>query len=219
VSTVFLIDDHSLLREGLAHLLGRQDDFEICGQAGTAREALAQIPELDPDLVLLDMSLPDKNGLELIKDLQAICPHVRILVLSMHDETLYAERVLRAGARGYIMKEAAGERLVEAMRRVLAGRVALSPEASTHILGALSDNPGDRPRSRMQSLTDREFEVFELIGKGRDAHEISRRLGISPRTVDAHRAHIREKLGLADSSELMRYAVRWVETGEVSETE
>lgn len=217
MSTIFLIDDHSLLREGLTHLLESEDGFEICGQVGTAREALDQVPALDPDLVLLDMSLPDKNGLELIKDLRAICPHVRILVLSMHDETLYAERVLRAGARGYIMKDAPSERLFDAMRRILAGRVVLSPEASTHILGALSDNPGVRPRSCMESLTDREFEVFELIGKGQDAHEISRHLGISPRTVDAHRAHIRKKLGLADSAELMRYAVRWVETGEVAQ--
>lgn len=219
MATIFLIDDHSLLRDGLIHLLERQDDFRICGQAGTGAEALDQIPNLEPDLVLLDMSLPDKNGLELIKELRAICPRARILVLSMHDETLYAERVIRAGARGYLMKEADAPTLIEAMRRVLAGGMALSPEASSHILGALSGQPGERPRTRMQSLTDREFEIFELIGKGGDTHAIGRQLGISPRTVDAHRAHLRKKLGLPDSTALTRYAVRWVETGDASAPE
>lgn len=216
--TVFLIDDHSVLREGLVHLLEREEDIEVCGQAGTGREALDAIPKCMPDLVLLDMTLPDKNGLELLKDLDAICPEVRVLVLSMHDETLYAERVIRAGARGYLMKETAAEHLVKAMRRVMEGQVVLSADASSHILGALSGNmlTGGQSGTCMQSLSDREFEVFERIGRGEDVHAIGDNLGISPRTVDAHRAHIRKKLGIADSAALMRYAVRWVETGDLS---
>ncbi|MCH7228246.1 response regulator [Haloferula sp. A504] len=214
MTTVFIVDDHSLLRDGLIHLLEGEEGFEVCGQAGTGGEALAEIPKCRPDLVLLDMSLPDSNGLELLKDLLALCPEVRVLVLSVHDEALYAERVIRAGARGYVMKGAPKSQLVGAMRRVLEGQIALSVEASSHILGGLSGGGAHNSKTGMQSLTDREFEVFELIGRGGDAHEIGDKLGISSRTVDAHRTHIREKLGLADSAELMRYAVRWVETGE-----
>lgn len=210
---IFLIDDHPMMREGLTHLIQRSPEFEICGEAGTAAEAFQIIPKIKPDLVVMDLSLPDKNGLELIKDLQALCPEVAVLVLSMHDEMLYAERVIRAGGRGYIMKESAPEKLAEAMRKVLAGMVYVSDQASTHILDTLSGKSGNKTRSRLEGLTDREFEVFELVGEGKSAHEIGDRLSISPRTVDAHRAHIREKLGLPDSAALMRYAVRWVEAG------
>jgi len=211
---IFVVDDHPMLREGLEHLIRRHADFEICGGAGTAAEALDAIPALIPDLVLMDLSLPDKNGLELIKDLRALCPKVAVLVLSMHDEMLYAERVIRAGGKGYIMKESAANVLAEAMQKVLDGGVFLSDQATAHILGALSGKRDTKPRSRLERLTDREFEVFELVGQGKSAHEIADQLHISPRTVDAHRAHIREKLGLPDSPALMRYAVRWVESGE-----
>lgn len=210
---IFLIDDHPMMREGLAHLIQRSPEFEVCGEAGTAAEAFQIVPKIKPDLVVMDLSLPDKNGLELIKDLQALCPEVSVLVLSMHDEMLYAERVIRAGGRGYIMKESAPEKLADAMRKVLAGMVYVSDKASTHILDTLSGKSGNKTRSRLEGLTDREFEVFELVGEGKSAHEIAERLNISPRTVDAHRAHIREKLGLPDSAALMRYAVRWVEAG------
>ncbi len=214
MNRIFIVDDHPMLREGLTHLIRRHEDFEICGEVGTAAEALDAIPALTPDLVLMDLTLPDKNGLELIKDLRSLCPKVAILVLSMHDEMLYAERVIRAGGRGYIMKESAAHVLVDAMRKILDGGIFLSDQASAHILGALSRSRDSKPRSRLERLTDREFEVFELVGHGKSAHEIAEQLHISPRTVDAHRAHIREKLGLPDSPALMRYAVRWVESGE-----
>jgi DNA-binding NarL/FixJ family response regulator len=141
---------------------------------------------------------------------------VLLLVLSMHDEMLYAERVIRAGARGYLMKESASNRLVKAFDTVLNGGIVLSEQAAAHILGALTGERSSRQRSRLEQLTDREFEVFELVGLGKRVHEIGDQLHISPRTVDAHRAHIREKLGLPDSPSLMRYAVRWIETGNMA---
>jgi DNA-binding NarL/FixJ family response regulator len=213
--TIYLVDDHTLLRDGLAHLLERESDFRICGQAATGAEALEQIPARQPDLVILDISLPDRNGLELLKDLQNLCPETQVLVLSMHDETLYAERVIRAGARGYLTKGSAKDRLIPALRRILDGQIALTQEASSFILGGMAGDGRRKSRSRMQSLTDREFEVFERIGAGKDIHEIADALGISPRTVEAHRTHIREKLDLDDAAALLRYAVRWVETGEI----
>lgn len=215
MASVYLVDDHEVLLDGLLHLFEDCGTFKICGQSTSARDALAKIPEARPDLVLLDLTLPDKNGISVIKDLQKLCAGVPVLVLSMHEESLYAERVVRAGGKGYVMKDSAGTKLIDAMKTVLDGGVALSPEASTQIFEALTNNPGQR--SKLHDLTDREFEVFELIGKGMDVHEIGDRLAISPRTVDAHRTHIREKLNLPNSQELLLYAVRWTETGELSE--
>jgi len=216
---IFLVDDHPILREGLAYLLSCEEDFEVCGQAGSAAEAIRQVPEAAPDLVLMDISLPDKNGLELLKDLQTLCPRLPVLILSMHDELLYAERVVRAGASGYVMKDAGTKSMLDAVRKVLAGVVHLSDEASSHILTALSGKRNRSARTRLDRLSDREFEVFELVGKGLSAQQIAKRLFISPRTVDAHRSHIREKLGLENFQTLMRYAVRWVETGERPEND
>jgi len=215
MNRIFFVDDHPLLLDGLKAMIDSKKEFEVCGDARTTEEALERIPDCDPDLVVTDITLPDRNGLELIKDLQALQPGLPILVLSMHDEMLYAERVLRAGARGYVMKEAASQKMAEAMRQVLDGGVYLSKEASTHILGGLSGQSQPHPKSRLEGLTDREFEVFELVGRGKSAHEIGDILNISSRTVDAHRAHIREKLELPDSAALLRYAVRWVEAGEL----
>jgi DNA-binding NarL/FixJ family response regulator len=210
---ILLVDDHPLLRDGVAHLIGRHDEYEVCGEADSAAEALEQVSMVRPDLVVMDMTLPDKSGLELIKDFQALCPEIPVLVLSMHDEMLYAERVIRAGGRGYIMKESAASQLMTAIKTVLDGGIVLSERASAHILGALAGRRDRKPRTRLEQLTDREFEVFEQVGLGKSAHAIGRDLSISPRTVDAHRAHIREKLGLPDSPSLMRYAVRWMESG------
>lgn len=215
MSRIFFVDDHPLLLDGLKAMIETKQDFEVCGEASNTSEALERIPKCKPDLVVTDITLPDRNGLELIKDLLALDPEQLILVLSMHDEMLYAERVIRAGARGYIMKEAASRMMADAMRRVLSGGIYLSEQAATHILGGLSGKQDKHPKSRLERLTDREFEVFELVGQGKSAHEIGDLLHISSRTVDAHRAHIREKLGLPDSPALMRYAVRWVEAGEL----
>ncbi len=214
---IFFVDDHPLLLDGLKSMIESTREYEVCGEAGSTAEALTAIPQARPDLVVTDITLPDRSGLELIKDLKALMPDLLVLVLSMHDEMLYAERVIRAGASGYIMKESAARKMREAIEKVLDGGIFLSDRAAAHILGGLSGRNERRPRSRLERLTDREFEVFELVGAGKSAQEIGDLLHISPRTVDAHRAHIRKKLGLPDSPSLMRYAVRWVESGDQSE--
>ncbi len=208
-----IVDDHPIMRHGLAQLIDAQPELEVCSWAGTAAEALAAIPVKKPDLALLDISLPDRNGLELLKDLQALHPEVMVLMVSMHDESLYAERALRAGAKGYIMKEEAADKLIEAIRTVLDGKIYVSVEMSARIIEMFSGNVGTASAAPLRRLTDRELEVFEEIGRGKATREVAEMLGISARTVDAHRAHLKKKLGMKDGSELVRYAVRWVETG------
>jgi DNA-binding NarL/FixJ family response regulator len=212
---ILIIDDHPISRRGLAQLISLEDDLEICGEAGTALEGIEAIQKLTPDLVLCDITLPDKSGLELIKDVRVLLPETLILVLSMHDEALYAERVLRAGGRGYVMKEAAPENLILAIRKVLDGGIYVSDAMSSRLLEILSGQRQRAAADPLQRLTDRELDVFKLIGQGRANRDIAQHLCISVRTVDAHRAHLKEKLGIRDGNELVRYAVRWVETGEV----
>lgn len=211
---IVLVDDHPLLREGLKRLITNQQGLTICGMAGTVQEALALVQSEKPDLVITDLTLPGRNGLELIKDLCAGQQGIPVIVLSMHDEMVYAERVLRAGGRGYVMKDAPPERLLEAIRVVLDGGVFASQTVTNHFLKALSNGKTpSKPSFPLERLTDREMEVFELIGHAKSNHEIASQLRISPRTLDAHRAHIRVKLGLGDGNELTRYAIRWVEVG------
>ena len=210
---ILLVDDHPISRDGIAGLVNRQDDLEVCGEAGSAQEALELIATLEPDLILTDINLPGKSGLELIKDARARNPKLQLLVLSMHDETLYAERVLRAGGRGYLMKETKPANVVKAIRTVLDGGIYLSEAMSSRLLELVAGNGGKLTLSPMERLSDREFEVFQLIGQGKASSEIAEQLSISPRTVDAHRTHIKEKLKVSSGTELTRYAVRWVETG------
>ena len=207
---ILLVDDHPLMRRGQADLLNREDDLAVCGEAGTAREAMEAIAKLKPDLVLVDMALPDKDGLELIKDIQALHSGLPVLAMSMQDESLYAARVLRAGGRGYVMKAEGPERLAAAIRAVLSGQIAVSPRMSAKILesaAAPSGKVGDGPESR---LSDRELEVMRLYGEGWSTEEIAHRLHLSPKTVDVHRAHIKEKLDLKTTPEFQRFAIRWV---------
>ncbi|MCB1100086.1 MAG: response regulator transcription factor [Verrucomicrobiae bacterium] len=210
---ILLVDDHPVMRFGLAQLIRFENDMAVVAEAGTAREAVQIVVDQHPDLVVVDISLPDKSGIELIKDLRALNSDVKMLVVSMHDEEVYTERALRAGARGYVMKEEAADKLIEAIRVVLSGGVFVSEKMSRRIVelfsglgtAAAADDP-------MERLTDRELEVFELLGAGLGSKEIADRIQCSPRTVDAHRAHIREKLCLRDSKELMLHAVRWAES-------
>lgn len=208
---VLLVDDHPFMRAGLALLIDKQPDLMVGGEAGTAAEAMAAVAKGGLDLVLSDITMPGRSGLELIKDLQAVNEALPVLVVSMHDETIYAERVLRAGARGYIMKEAGGQAMLTAIRQVLAGEIYVSAKVSARILEAMT---GRKPRgssSPIEKLSDREFEVFKLIGHGRSTRDIAEQLQLSPKTVDVHRANIKEKLQLADTTALVRQAVRWVE--------
>jgi DNA-binding NarL/FixJ family response regulator len=197
------------LRAGLHRLVEQVSGCEVCGEAASASDALDSIPRLLPDLVITDISLPDRNGLELIKDLRALVPSVEILVFSMHDETLYAERCLRAGAKGYLMKGEKTPMLFEAVEQVMAGKTYLSPRMSEQIIANLA---GRRDvKMKLEKLSDRELEVFELIGLCRSNPQIADQLQISPKTVDAHRANIKGKLNLPDAPTLMREAVLWVE--------
>lgn len=208
---IFLVDDHPMMRQGIAQLIAEQDGWTVCGEAEDAPEALSQIEKLQPDLALVDITLRSSNGLELIKDLKLRAPGTPVLVVSMHDESLYAERVLRAGGRGYIMKQEGGKKLVEAMRRVLAGETYISPKISARIIDAFSGR-APAASSPVERLTDREFEVFQLIGAGLSTKEIAARLYVSAKTVEVHRVNIKQKLNVATAPELIRFAVRWVES-------
>jgi len=208
---VFLVDDHPFMRAGLAQLIERQPDLDFCGEAGNAADAFRDMARAAPDLVLADITMPGRSGLEFIKDLSAKYPGLVILVVSMHDEAIYAERALRAGARGYIMKEAGGENLLAAIRQVLRGEIYVSPRMAAIILDGLSARRPRGSSSPIERLTDREFEIFRLIGQGKSTRDIAETLHLSPKTVDVHRSHIKEKLGLAGATALVHRAVRWVE--------
>lgn len=201
-----------MMRQGLAQVINLQADLITCGEAGDANEAMERVVSTKPDLAVVDLSLEGKSGLELIKDLQALHPELPILVMSMHDESLYAERVLRAGARGYVMKKAGGEAALQAIRQVLNGKVYVSESMSTQILNNFAGARAARHQSPIEMLTDREFEIFKLIGEGCVTREIARRLHISPKTVDVYRQHLKQKLNLSTATSLVQHAVRWVES-------
>jgi DNA-binding NarL/FixJ family response regulator len=211
---VVLVDDHPMMRQGTAQLIHQQKDLMVCCEAATAAEAMRRIDSDPPDLAIVDVSLEGSSGLELIKDLRVRHPEVRVLVLSMHDESLYAERMLRAGARGYVMKQAGGETLMTAIRQVLSGRVYLSDQMSARLLDALTERRPRASHSPIEKLSDREFEIFQLVGEGKSTHEIAQQLHLSPKTVDTHRGRIKEKLQLKSVTALVRHAVRWVESQE-----
>jgi DNA-binding NarL/FixJ family response regulator len=208
---ILVVDDHAVLREGLITQINREADLVVCGEAENAREALAAVEKLNPDLVLADITLPGRSGLELIRDIRAVRPGLPVLVLSMHDASVFAERVLRAGGRGYISKQRSGQRLIAAIRHVLRGQIYLSDEMSTRLLDSLSGKRTARPASPVEQLTDRELEVFTLIGQAKETKAISSRLGMSAKTVEAHRASIKRKLKVKTGPELTRHAVLWVE--------
>ena len=209
---ILIVDDHPMMRQGLAQLVNNEPDLAVCCEVENAHQALAAIDKARPDLVLADITLPDKSGIELIKDIQAIHPGLAVLVISMHDESLYAERVLRAGGRGYIMKHEGGKKLMEAIRQVLSGQIYVSEKMSARILESFSGRrfPG-AGRSPVENLTDREFEVFQLIGQGNGTRQIAEKLHLSVKTVEVHRVNIKTKLKLQSATELIRFAVRWVE--------
>lgn len=209
---ILVVDDHPMMRQGLAALINNEKDLMVCGEAESSAQAMEAIPSTKPDLVIADITLPDKSGIELIKDLLSLHPGLRVLVVSMHDESLYAERVLRAGGRGYIMKQEGGKRLMEGIRQVLAGQIYVSEKMSKRILEIFSGQRGHSGGSPVERLTDREFEVFQLVGRGKGTREIAEQLHLSVKTVEVHRLHIKEKLVIKTAAELIRFAVRWVET-------
>jgi DNA-binding NarL/FixJ family response regulator len=208
---LLIVDDHPMMREGLAQLINHVAGLTVCGEAGTGREGLALAAKLKPELVLVDISLPDTNGIEMVKNLRSLHPEMPVLVISMHDEAMYAERVLRAGGRGYIMKQEGGKKLLEAIQRVLSGEVYVSEKMSAALLGALSGLSG-KGKTPIAQLSDREFEVLQLLGQGKGTRHIAEQLGLSIKTVETHRAKLKTKLKLETASELVHYAVRWIET-------
>jgi DNA-binding NarL/FixJ family response regulator len=204
---VLLVDDHAILREGFAELINSHPGLEVCGQAGTAARAIGAVERLKPDLVVVDLSLEGRSGLELVKDLKALHPKLPMLVLSMHEENLYAERALRAGALGYVMKREESRTVLNALETVLRGKVFLSREMSERLLHKVIGGNRQPNVADVGRLSDRELEVFQLIGAGRTTRQIAHELRLSISTVETHRAHIKEKLNLHNPAELMRAAV------------
>lgn len=211
---VLIVDDHPFLCVGLAEVLGRDPALCVCGAVESAEAALTACEQLHPDLVITDLNLPGKSGLELIKDLASLRPGLPVIVLSMHDEEIYAERCLRAGGRGYVMKCEGPEKLLAAIRQVLAGGIHLSAKISAQILEAIAGRRDGEKQSPLTQLTDRELELFQWIGRGLSTQAIAARLHISAKTVEAHRMHIKDKLGLGTAAELIAYAARWVATSD-----
>jgi len=209
--TIVIVDDHPIVRQGLAQLINQESDLLVCGQAEDAYEAMQTIRESDPDMVIVDISLKETSGVELIKDLKIQYPDLPVLTLSMHDETVYGERALRAGARGYITKQEATEKVVTAIRRVLAGEVYVSNGMAAKMVSKLVGGPG-KTGSPVECLSDRELEVFRMLGEGYNTREMADKLHLSVKTIETYRAHIKDKLGLQDASELLRSAIRWVNT-------
>jgi DNA-binding NarL/FixJ family response regulator len=205
-SKVFLVDDHPILRQGLTKLINDQPDIVVCGEAEGPPGALEGIGRTKPDLILLDLSLAGGDGLELCRQLQDRFQGVPILIISMHDESLYAERCLRAGAMGYVMKQEPPDRVMAAMRRVLSGNIYLSDAMSAKLLRNLS-GARHADTSPLERLSDRELEIFQLIGKGHSVRAIAEQLFLSPKTVEAHKEHIKQKLNLKSSNELLQYAI------------
>lgn len=207
---IFLVEDHPVVRRGLATLLDAEMGLDVCGEAGTAAATLEQIPEAEPDLVLVDLSLEERSGLDLIKDIQTRWPDVALLVVSMHDETLYALRSLRAGAQGYVMKKEATDVLVDAVRQVLDGRIYVSTEIQERLIQNLHGHTilADSP---LKSLSDRELQVFQELGHGLKTSEIAEQLHLSPKTVYSYQSRIKDKLGIDSTPKLRQRAAVWVE--------
>ena len=206
---VMLVDDHPIVRQGLANLIDDEADLIVCAQVEGADDALAAIPEARPDVIVIDVSLGDRSGLELVKDVRARWPEMPMLVLSMHDELLFAERALRAGAKGYVMKQEATEKVMEGIRKVLDGEMYVSERMAARLLTHGGQDRGAPQENPLSRLSDRELEVFTMIGHGLGTREIAQRLILSIKTVEAHREHIKEKLNLKNGTELMRYAVQY----------
>ena len=210
---IFIVDDHPLLRRGLSELINRESDMTFCGEAEDSPSALKAISMIKPDLVIVDISLKGYNGIELIKNLKAIDPKVQILVLSMHDESIYALRVLKAGAKAYVMKQEVVDKVMEAIRRIRAGKVFVSERVASRMLDHVAVGGDPAQDSPVDMLSDRELEIVNMIGSGLPTREIAARLHISIKTVESHRARIKEKLDIKNAIQLVQFCVRWVEDG------
>jgi DNA-binding NarL/FixJ family response regulator len=209
---VLLVDKHPVFRHGLSQLINQQSDLITCGEADNTSSAIASIASTKPDIAIIDLALKQSMGIELLKDLKVQYPSLPVLVLSLYEESLYTERVLRAGAKGYIMKDAPGEEILQAIRRVLNGRIYLSQEMGTKLLTPMVSGGQDVSQSPIDRLSDRELEVFQLLGKAYETRQIAETLHVSIKTVESYREHIKVKLNLENSTQLIRKAVEWVQS-------
>lgn len=216
---ILIVEDHPIFRWGLSELINQEPDMVVCGDATDAAGAWKAIERLKPDLIIADITLENSDGIDLTKEVTRRNKGIPVLILSMHDQFLYAERALHAGARGYIMKQEAMENVVTAIRQVLAGKIYLNEKVKDQILFNLADRPAGNNRSPLDRLTDRELEVFRMIGKGFSTREIASKLHLSIKTIGTYRERIKEKLNLKHANELVRHAVHWEKTGEVPEEE
>jgi DNA-binding NarL/FixJ family response regulator len=208
---IVIVDDHPLFRKGLEQLIHSDGAFAVCGEAGDAAQAMEVVRKLDPDLAIVDLSLPGANGIELIKNIRAEFSKLPILVLSMHDESLYAIRALRAGAQGYVMKHEAMVNVIQAIHELFAGRPYLSPGMAAQVITKFAHGTSKGGTDTVERLSDRELEILELIGKGTEVRQIAKLLHLSPKTVETHRAHIKDKLDLKNAREVARFAVQWLD--------
>jgi DNA-binding NarL/FixJ family response regulator len=208
-SKVLVVDDHPIVRQGLALLINRESDLMVCGEAEDARMAMQSIITAKPDIMVVDISLNGPDGLDLLKDIRTRYPELPVLILSMHDESIYAERALRAGAQGYIMKQEASEKVLLALRRILNNEIYVSERIANRMLQRFIGSPNEGRPSSIADLTDRELEVFRLIGEGHSTRQIAEQLHISVKTVESYQAHIKEKLSLRSARELVQHAIQW----------
>lgn len=213
---ILLVDDHPITRQGMKALIEQQLDLEVCGEADSAPHAVELFGKLAPDLAIVDVALKTSNGIELTKNLKAMSPTFPVLVVSMHDESLYAERAIRAGAMGYVMKQEAGEKIITAIRRLLQGEIYLNEKVKERMLQRFVNKRGETQFS-IDSLSDREMEVFQLIGNGYSTRQIAQKLNLSTKTIDSYREHLKIKLNLSSGTELVRYAIQWGR-GEAADT-
>jgi DNA-binding NarL/FixJ family response regulator len=207
---ILLVDDHPVVRDGLTTIINHQRDLNVCGGADDAHQALKAISELKPDIVVVDISLKNSDGIELTKSIKAKYPKLRVLVLSVHDESIYAERALRAGARAYLMKEVVSENIVKAIRSVSKGEIYVSDTISKKFLHKIAGDKAATTKTPVENLSDREFEIFRLIGEGYKASQIAKKLHLSVKTIETYRERLKEKLNITDASKLLRYAIKWV---------
>ncbi len=208
---IYIVDDHPLVRQGLAQIIEGEEDMSICGEAEDSPSAMKGVGDANPDAVIVDISLQGNNGLELTKNLKALHEDIPILVFSMHDETIYAQRALRAGAKAYVMKKEPSSKIVEAIRKIIKGEIYVSPSVADQVLHQIVNGPGNASTSPVDRLTDRELEVVQLIGRGLSSREIAESLNLSVKTIESHRAHVKEKLSLRNATELVQFSVQWVD--------
>jgi DNA-binding NarL/FixJ family response regulator len=209
---VLIVDDHPVVRDGLTTIINHERDLNVCGEANDAHQALKAITELKPEVVVVDISLKNSDGIELTKNIKAGYPKLSVIVLSIHDESVYAERALLAGAKAYLMKDAASENIVRAIRTVLSGEIYVSNTISKKFLHKIAGDKTSTFKTPIENLSDREFEIFRLIGEGFKASQIAKQLHLSTKTIETYRSRIKEKLNLPNAAELLQYSIKWAKS-------